>query len=153
MAAIRFYSHRRGPWQFLSNFYPSPIALDGLEWPTVEAYFQGMKCPARSEQVRLAGSPAEAKRLGRRLPLRDDWDDVRLDVMRAALRAKFTQIPELRETLLSSGDRPLVEAAPRDYFWGEGADGSGLNQLGLLLVGLRTELAAATAPFPGQPAS
>lgn len=150
MTAIRFYSHRRGPWAFLSNFYRSPFELDGCTWSTVEHYFQAMKCPAHAATVRVASSPSEAKRLGRRAVLRDDWDHVRDGVMLTALRAKFVQHLDLREALLSSGERPLVEAAPRDFYWGDGTDGSGRNRLGELLMGLRAELRTATAPFPGE---
>ena len=138
MTAIRFYSHRRGPWAFLSNFYPSPITIDGRTWPTVEHYFQAMKCPERAEEVRLARSPAEAKRLGRGMPLAGDWNMLRDDIMLAALRAKFADV-ELLARLLATGDSPLIEAAPRDYYWGEG-DGSGMNRLGALLMQVRAEL-------------
>lgn len=140
-AAIRFYSHRRGPYAAFSNFYLSPIDLDGRRWRTVEHYFQAMKFfdRSRQERVRLAPTPAEAKRLGRSRGMRPDWDAVRLDVMRAGLRAKFGQ-RRFAELLLSTGSAHLIEAAPRDYFWGEGADGSGANWLGRLLVELREEL-------------
>lgn len=142
MTAIRFYSHTRGQFRAFSNFYPSLIEVDGKRWPTVEHYFQAMKFrdKERQEQVRRARSPAEAKRLGRQRGMRADWDEVRLYVMRRGLQAKFTQHEALRGLLLGTGAAHLIEAAPRDYFWGEGADGSGENWLGRLLVELREDL-------------
>lgn len=142
MKPIRFYSHRHGPYAVFSNFHPTGIIIDGKMWPTVEHYFQAQKFlePSRQEEVRLAASPAEAKRLGRARGMRPDWHRVRLAVMRTGLRAKFTQNLYLRELLLSTGGAPLIEAAPRDYFWGEGADGTGANWLGRLLVQLRDEI-------------
>ncbi len=76
----------------------------------------------------------------RHRPLRADWESVKEDVMRRALRAKFTAHPELRDLLLGTGDADLVENAPGDYYWGVGKDGSGKNRLGALLVELRAAL-------------
>lgn len=142
MKTIRFYSHKRGPFAAFSNFFESPLLLDGHWWPTVEHYFQAQKFAdsANQKRIRRAASPAEAKRLGRGLSgLRKDWDNARLDVMRTGLRAKFTD-HKLRALLLSTGDVHLIEAAPDDYFWGEGRDESGENWLGRLLVELRGSL-------------
>ncbi len=62
--------------------------------------------------------------------------------MREALTAKFRQNPELLEQLLATGDAELVENSPVDYFWGIGADGSGKNTLGKLLMEVRAALRA-----------
>jgi hypothetical protein len=71
---------------------------------------------------------------------RKDWRDVREDVMRRALRAKFTQHDALRAFLLATGDDELVEDADWDSFWGNGPDGKGDNVLGKMLVELREDL-------------
>jgi ribA/ribD-fused uncharacterized protein len=141
--AIRFYSHTRGPHRCLSNFYPSPFFADGVLWTTVEHYFQAQKFYGHSlyKDIRDAESPAEAKRLGRLRGMREDWDAVRDGVMLEGLRAKFDQCLALRDVLLDTGDARLIEAAKRDYYWGEGADGSGRNMLGELLMRVRGELA------------
>jgi len=80
--------------------------------------------------------------MGRRrdLPFRADWDAVKDDVMRVALRAKFTQHPALRALLLGTGDAVLVEHTRNDTYWADGGDGSGRNRLGELLVELRAAL-------------
>jgi predicted NAD-dependent protein-ADP-ribosyltransferase YbiA (DUF1768 family) len=71
--------------------------------------------------------------------LRHDWDDVKIDIMRKALVAKFTQHPQLKNLLLSTSDRPIVEDSPRDDFWGRGKNYNGQNWLGRLLMEVREE--------------
>ena len=84
----------------------------------------------------------EAKNLGqsRKVPLREDWEDVKVDVMRRAVTAKFTTHTDLQIALLSTGEQDLVENAPSDYFWGSGALGSGKNMLGQILMQTRQQL-------------
>ncbi|EKM52577.1 uncharacterized protein PHACADRAFT_261084, partial [Phanerochaete carnosa HHB-10118-sp] len=82
----------------------------------------------------------EAKRF-RRLQ-RSDWFDVNIRYMDAVLEAKFTQHPQLRDMLLSTGNGELVEASPVDSFWGYGADKRGRNELGKALMRLREKLRA-----------
>jgi N-glycosidase YbiA len=142
---IRFFS-RDSKFAALSNFAPYGFEVDGVKWPTVEHYFQAQKftspsSEAHRERIRNSNSPRQAKALGqsRSQPIRPDWDAVREDVMRTALRAKFTQ-PALRTLLLSTGDRPLVEDSPYDRYWGTGKDGRGKNRLGALLMELRCRL-------------
>ena len=142
---IRFFS-RDSKFSALSNFAPYGFEVDGVKWPTVEHYFQAQKFTSPSskehrERIRTSNSPRQAKALGRSRShaIRHDWDAVREDAMRTALRAKFTQ-PVLRALLLSTGDRPLVEDSPYDRYWGTGKDGRGKNRLGVLLMELRDEL-------------
>jgi ribA/ribD-fused uncharacterized protein len=141
MNEIRFY--RSGdPYGWLSNFSPHAIDLDGRRWPTVEHYFQAMKSedPKRQQWIRGSTDPAQAKRRGRRRGLREDWHDVRDDVMRRAVAAKFDQHSDLAEKLIATGDALLIEDAPRDYYWGCGVDGSGENMLGQVLMEVRERL-------------
>ena len=88
-----------------------------------------------------AGSPREAFQLARHPGLlkwqRSDWDSAKLHVMYKALLAKFIQHERLRQLLLSTGDRKLVEHTFNDSFWGDGGTGSGLNHLGKLLERVR----------------
>lgn len=60
--------------------------------------------------------------------------------MREAIRFKFTNHEDIKEILLSTGEDELVEDSPIDYYWGIGADGTGKNMLGKLLMELRTDL-------------
>lgn len=85
-----------------------------------------------------------AARMGRnrKKKLRADWEAVKLDIMRKALRAKFTQHEELRAVLISTGDADIIEHTANDSFWGDGGDGTGRKMLGQLLMELREELKA-----------
>lgn len=88
-----------------------------------------------------------AARMGRsrKRPLRADWETVKDDVMREALRAKFSQHANARDLLLGTGDALIVERTKKDRYWGDGGDGSGLNRLGQLLMEVRKELRADSA--------
>jgi len=141
MNEIRFYRVNR-PYGWLSNFSPHALDLDGRRWPTVEHYFQAMKFKdaGRQDEVRNAGSPAEAKRRGQRRGLREGWHEVRDEVMRRAVEAKFEQHPDLADKLTATGDAHLIEDAPKDYYWGCGARGTGENMLGRILMEVRARL-------------
>jgi ribA/ribD-fused uncharacterized protein len=133
---------------YLGNFYPAPFTLKGVQWRTVEHYFQAQKFAGteREEAIRRATSPTIAARMGRSRahPLRPDWDVAKEAVMLEALRAKFTQHPHLGNRLRATGDALLVEHRARDAYWGDGGDGQGSNRLGALLMRVREELARAT---------
>lgn len=141
--AIRFYSVG-DDWGEFSNFADFPITLDGKLWPTSEHYFQAQKFKDAKlrERIRRANSPALAAREGRsrKNPLRRDWDSAKDQVMRDAVRAKFSQHPVLRELLLSTGDAVLIEHTENDAYWGDGGDGRGKNRLGRILMQVREEL-------------
>ena len=141
---IEFYRAGDAYGEF-SNFSRHPIEVDGQRWATSEHYFQAMKFadPALRERIRDAAGPGDAARMGRRFPgLRSDWEEVKEDVMREALRAKFTQHHGLRRRLLDTGGAELVEHTRNDVYWGDGGDGSGRNRLGALLMELRAQLRA-----------
>lgn len=70
-------------------------------------------------------------------PLRPDWESVKDDVMRRAVRRKFETHASLRDLLLGTEQQEIVENAPGDYYWGAGADGSGKNMLGIILMETR----------------
>jgi len=133
-----------GPDGYLSNFSPHSLCLDGVEWATVEHYFQAMKFaddPDLQERIGRADSPSAAKRIAwEHAAIRSDWRQVREQVMLTALRAKFTQHRDLGEELLATGARQLVEENPQDGYWGNGGDGSGENRAGELLMLVREEL-------------
>ena len=140
-APVLFWGRRHSAWQVLSNFAATPFMVDGVEFPTVEHYFQASKALTdwEREMVRAAESPKEAKRLGRQVSLRPDWESVKVDVMREALLAKFRGNAEARRALLSTGHRPIHEDSPRDLEWGWG-EGRGRDLLGRLLMEVRSTL-------------
>jgi ribA/ribD-fused uncharacterized protein len=130
-----------GDHGWLSNFWPSPIELDGATYPTVEHAFQAAKTldlEAR-EPIRQTTSPGQAKRLGRKVLLRPDWEQVKVEIMRGLLRKKFAD-PSLAALLRATGDRELIEGNTwNDRFWGV-CRGAGKNWLGRLLMEIRSEL-------------
>jgi ribA/ribD-fused uncharacterized protein len=143
---IYFYSTKPEYREF-SNFHEASFTLDDKEWPTVEHYFQAAKFqnnPEYQEKIRRAASPAAAKKLGasKTVPIRSNWDTFRIEVMRKAIEAKFSQNEDLMEKLLETGNRNLVEASPTDTFWGIGKSKKGQNMLGKLLMELRSKLSA-----------
>lgn len=140
---VYFYS-KNDQFGNFSNFSPHGFELDGKYWPTVEHYFQAQKFAGTGyeEHVRRAPTPQEARTRGRSRehPLRADWEDVKLDLMRRAVLRKFESHGELRDLLLSTGDEELIESSPMDYFWGCGAKGTGQNWLGRILMETRALL-------------
>ena len=143
MRVIKFYKVT-DPFGCFSNFAPYPIESDGLIWPTSEHYFQAQKFAGTefAEEIRRAKSPMIAARMGRdrSKPLRADWEQAKDEVMRRAVRAKFTQHARLREMLLATGAALIVEHTSNDSYWGDGGDGQGRNMLGQILVSVREEL-------------
>ena len=153
---IYFWSGRRGPHRRFSNFAETPFPMAAWHDPSLiilfdsgEHGFQAAKGrdEAEHERIRLAGSPLEAKRAGRRVALPADWNRRRTHVMLAVVRAKFA-VPELRALLLSTGDRILAEDSPYDPVWGcrDRASGyTGQNLLGRALMRVRDEHRCAAA--------
>jgi N-glycosidase YbiA len=143
MKRILFYRVNE-PYGEFSNFAPYPLELKGKAWPTSEHYFQAQKFAGtdQEEAIRRAESPVVAATLGRSREqmLRLGWEGVKDDIMRDALRAKFTQHPQLQALLLATGDAELVEHTTNDRYWADGGDGGGKNRLGQLLMELRTQL-------------
>ena len=136
-----------GEYAFLSNFYFSPMIIDNVVYTTNEHFFQAMKSlnPKERQSIVLAPTPGKAKRLGRKVSLRKDWEDIKEEVMLTGLRHKFSN-PELRKKLLATGNEELIEGTTwHDNYWGicdcEACGGQGKNRLGKLLMQVREELA------------
>jgi len=108
---------------------------------TSEHYFQAKKFAGtvHEESVRTASTAREAAAMGRdrTLPMRSDWEEAKVNVMRVALRFKFDAQPVLINLLLSTGDQEIIEQTTDDHYWGCGSRGDGLNMLGKLLMELR----------------
>jgi ribA/ribD-fused uncharacterized protein len=131
-----------GEYEFLSNFYPSWVELDGQRYVTVEHAYQAAKTldSGEREAFQRTSDPGRAKRMGRRLRLRRDWESVKVDVMWGLLRQKFSPGTELAARLLATGDAELVEGNTwEDDFWGV-YRGKGQNWLGRLLMEVREEI-------------
>ncbi|MFE6666994.1 NADAR family protein [Streptomyces sp. NPDC057697] len=163
---LHFWGHRPRPdgrigASCLSQWWPSPFTVEGVRYASAEHWMMAAKArlfgDAESEAAAVAAkSPAAAKKVGRLVRGFDDavWQRERFALVVAGSVHKFGSDPELREFLLNTGNRVLVEASPMDRIWGIGlaadderaaspASWRGLNLLGFALMEARTELRAA----------
>lgn len=132
----------RGRWEFLSNFHASPLEVGGITYPSLENAYQAHKTKDLAVRRQFSMmSPSRAKRLGRSsLQLRDDWEKIKIALMRQLLAIKFAQDSYLAHKLIATGKRELIEGNTwGDRFWGQ-TNGKGLNWLGRLLMERREEL-------------
>jgi len=132
-----------GEYRFLSNFWPGVVEYEGIRYPSTEHAFQAAKTTDQEERRRIAAlpSPRDAKRAGRTVSLRGDWEAIKIDVMLDIVRMKFRHA-YLREMLLATGDHELVEGNDwNDAFWGV-CRGRGENNLGKILMRVRDEIRA-----------
>lgn len=131
----------RGEYAFLSNMYESPITLGGVSYTCAEAAFQAVKLKDKTQRTQFQNiSGPAAKALGRRVHLREDWDEIRLDVMRWIIHEKFRQNPLLATKLIQTGNIRLVEGNTwNDRFWGV-CNGTGENWLGRILMAERIKI-------------
>ncbi|WP_082568901.1 NADAR family protein [Rhizobacter sp. Root1221] len=158
-----FWGHRaardgRVTASCFSQWWPAEFQVDGIEYASAEHYMMAEKAQlfgddAIRAQILAARTPAEAKALGRKVAGFDDehWERERFAIVVAANAAKFDQHVALREFLVQTGDRVLVEASPVDVVWGIGLPAGhedaerpeswrGLNLLGFALMEVRERL-------------
>lgn len=135
----------------LSNFSPVDVKFAEVVYPSVEHAYQAAKTTvlAEREQIQQAPTAAQAKKLGRSVTLRGNWDAHKLRVMEALLRQKFNH-PEYRGHLVTTGDHLIIEGNTwNDTFFGV-CRGLGENHLGRLLMKLREEAKPAVRPPPSR---
>jgi ribA/ribD-fused uncharacterized protein len=147
------FSSQINTYKEFGTYYPVKLTIGGKVWPTVEHYFQAQKFPDNpdyQETIRVAKTPAQAKRLGKTttIAIRPNWDTYRDEVMLTATREKFSDAhPVLKQKLLDTGNAVLNETSPLDNYWGLGKKRLGQNKLGRILMQVREELkVAAMAP-------
>lgn len=135
-----------GPNEFLSNFAPCEIEYEGFKFQTTEAAFQAAKTHNKKDKTLIsqAATPGIAKRLGRRVPLRPDWEDRKFWIMYEILRQKFERGTEAAKLLEETGTAVLVEGTKwHDQYWGictcPKCDGKGRNFLGQILMKIRDD--------------
>ena len=131
----------RGKYEFLSNFYPVFVEYEGVRYPSVESAFQAAKSkdPDIRKWFLCCSGPSHAKKIGRKVKLREDWEDIKVDVMYELIRNKFKNL-SLKKLLLETEDAELIEGNNHgDKFWGM-VNGEGKNMLGKILMDVREEL-------------
>lgn len=152
-----------GRYNFLSNFYPCKIEHQGITYPSVEHYYVAMKCNNDQmidgvyytpgdfrEKIAKTTIPAVVKKIGQRIKIRSDWDSKKLEFMEWGLREKF-KITEIKEMLLQTENKQIIEGNFwHDNFYGQCScdkcSGKGKNNLGKLLMEIRSELNGTKKP-------
>jgi ribA/ribD-fused uncharacterized protein len=127
---------------WFSNMTPCLIEIDGIQYNSVENYYQAMKSNNLDDWKRIVVlAPNKSKREGQKINMRYDWEFVKVDVMYKALSVKFT-IPEWKEKLLSTNNDMIIEWNNwNDKIWGVSIkDNLGQNLLGLTLIKIRDEI-------------
>lgn len=138
-------SEFKGEFAFLSNFHPSPIRVGDWIFPTVENAYQALKLEDGIPKKKFTWiTPGQAKREGRRGNMKPNWDQEKDEIMFKLVYAKFAYHEELKEQLLATGLRPLLEGNNwHDNYWGAclcpSCEG-GLNRLGNILMKVREML-------------
>ncbi|GJE95780.1 NADAR family protein [Phanerochaete sordida] len=144
-----YFFDKSQPYYEFSNYSQHPVEHNGKSYPTAVHLFQAHKFLDTSadiaESIRVQATPKDAVDEASRhsYAQRTDWRSVNREYMDLVLDAKFAQHPALRETLLATGDKELVEASPYDDFWGYGPNKNGRNEFGKCLMKLRERLRAA----------
>ncbi len=131
----------RDEYAFLSNFYECKVVFDDIEYQNSEAAFQAQKTFDEDIKKKFSTyTPKQSKYHGKRVALRSDWEEVKDEIMYKVVTCKFTQNEDLKEKLLATGDKTLIEGnAWNDRYWGV-CKGKGQNKLGQILMRVREEL-------------
>lgn len=134
-------------YRFLSNFYSCPVVYNGVRYRNSEAAFQAQKNPTPQNIANFSiMNPSQAKKMGRSIALREDWDSVKDKIMYEIVLRKFYQNPDLREKLFATGDEYLEEGTWwHDNYWGnchckKCENIQGQNHLGIILMKVREKL-------------
>ena len=135
---ILFNSRTSNSW--LSAFHPCPIPYDGLEYPSVENFYQAMKCADPDDRLKFLNvSSQKSREMGNQIEKIPNWTQIKVSFMRIGLQIKYS-IPEFCTLLLDTGTEELVHLSPWDTFWGVDGNGIGSNVQGKLTMEIRENL-------------
>lgn len=143
MSSEGVISQFTGEYRWLSNFWYCNVVMEGWLYKTAEHAYQAYKTLDEEERkyIRYLRTPGEAKRAGKLITLRPDWEEIKIPAMLWVLKDKFSR-PGLRELLINTGDRTLIEGNYHgDFYWGvDLRTGRGDNNLGKLIMQVRDNL-------------
>lgn len=133
-----------GYYRFLSNFWACPVEFEHMMFASSEHAYQAAKTLDMNQRRLIQGCPASgnAKRAGKLITLRPDWDKLKTPVMYDIVHDKFTRNLDLRHRLIATGKAELEEGNYwGDHFWGicPAGSGDGKNYLGKILMDIRQE--------------
>jgi len=131
----------KGKYYFLSNFYIAPVIYEGLLYKNNEAAFQSAKVKDLEKRKQFCElDPSKAKRKGRNVLLRNDWENIKDEVMYQCVKDKFNRNEDLKQKLIDTENEELIEGNTwNDTYWGV-CRGKGKNMLGKILMRVRKEL-------------
>lgn len=142
-AEINFF---KDEFRFLSNFADVSVFLDEMQFPSVEHAYVAAKTldMVLRHEIQICPNAGKVKRLGKKIAIRLDWDEIKVSVMKTLTRQKFNQEP-FKSALLATGDAFIREGNTwGDVFWGQtvnkNGEWCGENNLGIILMNLRDEL-------------
>jgi hypothetical protein len=135
-----------GDYAFLSNFHPSVIVYKGITYATLEHAYQATKAENERDRILIQqlDTPGKAKRMGRKIKMRNDWESIKESIMNVLLAHKFYPGTDLANKLLATGEEELIEGNDwGDKIWGavkEDGKWVGRNLLGKYLMDTRKSL-------------
>lgn len=138
---IKFYSSK-DPYGYLNNYKKAPMFVYGRWWKNVESAYQAQKTLNSDEynKIWLAKHPKEARDLGQLVTVRSDWEQIKIQTMYECVLNKFIQNRDIREKLFSTGEEEIAEGPTQDLYWGIDINGNGQNNLGKIIVKVRSIL-------------
>lgn len=140
MAKITSFS---GSFRFLSNFYPCKVVYEGIEYPSSEHAYVAAKTDNQLQKLAISEIPSasDVKRFGRQIKLKDNWENIKISIMKNIVEAKFDQNPDLMKLLQETRNYELIEGNNwGDRFWGQSPLGNGRNELGKILMSVRDDI-------------
>lgn len=141
--AIRFYKEF-GELGYLASYSDYGFFKDGVFWKTVEHYYQAHKFENREvvEMIINAETPKIASKIGRNrsYAIKENWEEIKVDIMFDAVLAKFVFHPDLAKKLMDTGNEEIIEETVKENFWGCGPQKNGKNMYGKILCKVRDEL-------------
>ena len=142
---------------WLSCMSAYPVTYKGTQYKTCEALFQALRFtnyPEIQKDILECKSPMAAKMIARKnralLNRGVKWDEDPSDIplMKECLKLKLEQHPELKDKLIATGDRTIIEDCTTHdresaRFWGavkKDGEWVGDNEFGKLWMQIRTEI-------------
>lgn len=138
---ILFYE---AEYYMFSNFASFAVKYGDRIWMTSEHAYQAAKFEEKDiiDLIHTSLSAHNSKKIAKEYKdkIKANWDEIKISVMEDIVRAKIATHPYIREKLLGTGDREIIEDSHQDSFWGRGADFKGRNELGKVWMKIRKEL-------------
>lgn len=132
----------RGKYFPFSNFFNQKVEYNNLTFINNEAAFQAQKTLDEDIKKEFCNIFAgDAKRKGKEVNLREDWESIKDNIMYELVLYKFSQNKNLKLLLIETGQEELIEGNSwGDDYWGVPFGKTGQNKLGKILMRVRSEL-------------